>query len=1187
MPQRRPPSNDQQLSLLLDEPSPVPAQPPRAPPVADAEQRTQALDPTRSFIVQAPAGSGKTGLLIQRYLVLLARVAKPEEVVAITFTRKAAAEMRSRVLAALRAAHEGHEPESEHEAHTLRLAAAVLQRDASEGWGLETNPNRLQVQTIDSLCVGLAERLPLLSGLGPSPQIRDDASDLYREAAQEALGLLEDEAYTEQVAPLLRHVDNDVAKAEALLAGLLGKRDQWQRHLWGGARRGELERGLANLCAERVQQAREAVPEVFADAILATVRYAAVNLAQANPRSALAVCADLETLPGVDVEGLPLWRGIAELFLTTTGGLRKKVDKRSGFLSASEGSPDERRQRKQAKESAEALLDNLVAHQDFVAALREIKELPPTHYDAQQWAFIESLSSLLRIAVAQLEVTFRRHGAIDFVALTGAAVRALGEPDAPTDLALALDYRIRHLLIDEFQDTSQSQFELLLRLTAGWQRGDGRTVFAVGDPMQSIYRFREAEVGLFLRAWHAGVGSVPLDALALSVNFRAQAGLVDWVNDVFTRVLPAREDLASGAVPFSASTTQEPALSGAAVEIHAFVPPDRVSEAQRVVEIIARAQAQEPQGSIALLVRGRSHLLAIVPRLKDAGLRFRAIEIEELSGRAAVRDLHALTRALLHPADRTAWLSVLRAPWCGLTLSDLELLVAEERGAVLWTRLTDLEVRSALSADGARRLERVAAALEPVLDARGRGALRSRVEGVWLRLGGPACVADATDLEDALVFLDLLEELEEGGDLEDFAALDARLAKLFALPDTEAPETLQVMTIHKSKGLEFDTVIVPGLGYRTGRDDPQLLQWLERPNAAGGSDLLLGALNEQGRDEDPVYRYVTRLQRERQRQEDGRLLYVAVTRARQRVHLIGHADLDEKTASAKPPDDSTLLARLWPVLAPEFDSAARRSKPSSRAGEGAPERGAGATHTPSPLAGEGRGEGDLAVAAQAQSPVIPQSIQRLVSDWQAPAAAAAVRWQAPAPSAPEERTPHVEFDWASETARHIGTIVHRYLQRIAEDGVARWDAARIDALQPVLTAALRGTGVPASELARAGARVGDALRGVLADPRGRWILDRTHAEATSELRLSAQLDDQVVHVALDRTFVDAQGTRWIIDYKTGTHEGADLDTFLNREQERYREQLERYAKIMAALDPRPVRLALYFPLLRAWREWAG
>ena len=539
MPPRRPLPNEQQLALLFDEPARAPDRRPLEPAVADADQRSQALDAGRSFIVQAPAGSGKTGLLIQRFLVLLARVSKPEEVVAITFTRKAAGEMRSRVLAALRAAREGLAPESAHEARTIDLAAAVLKRDASERWGLEANPNRLQVQTIDSLCVGLAGRLPLLSRLGPAPQIQEDASALYREAARETLALLEEDGYTEQVAALLWHVDNDVAVAEGLLAGLLAKRDQWWRHLRGGAQRAELEQALANLIRERMEQAREAVPEVFAESILAAVRYAAANVSRTVPSSALAACAALQALPGAELDDLALWRGIAELFLTSTGTLRKALNKRSGFLPAGEVVGAEREQRKQAKEQAEELLENLVAHQDFVAALHEIRLLPPATYDERQWAFIEALSALLPIALAQLDLTFRRRGAVDFVALTLAAIEALGEPEAPTDLALALDYRIQHLLIDEFQDTSLSQFELLLRLTAGWQPGDGRTVFAVGDPMQSIYRFREAEVGLFLRAWHAGLGSVPLEPLALSVNFRAQAGLVEWVNDVFARVLPA------------------------------------------------------------------------------------------------------------------------------------------------------------------------------------------------------------------------------------------------------------------------------------------------------------------------------------------------------------------------------------------------------------------------------------------------------------------------------------------------------------------------------------------------------------------------------------------------------------------------------------------------------------------------
>ena len=172
------------------------------------------------------------------------------------------------------------------------------QRDASQGWGLEANPNRLQVQTIDSLCVGLADRLPLLSRLGPAPQIQEDAWALYREAARETLALLEEDGYTEQVAALLLHLDNDVAAAEALLAGLLAKRDQWWRHLRGGAQRAELERALENLSRERMEQAREAVPEVFVEAILAAVRYAAANVARANPASPLAACADVTGAAG-------------------------------------------------------------------------------------------------------------------------------------------------------------------------------------------------------------------------------------------------------------------------------------------------------------------------------------------------------------------------------------------------------------------------------------------------------------------------------------------------------------------------------------------------------------------------------------------------------------------------------------------------------------------------------------------------------------------------------------------------------------------------------------------------------------------------------------------------------------------------------------------------------------------------
>lgn len=118
----------------------------------DQQQREYALDATQSFIVQAPAGSGKTELLIQRFLTLLTGVKSPEEVLAITFTKKAASEMRARIVKALKHAYSEPEPDSPHAKKTWRLAKTVLDRDQQLNWNLIQNPNQLRIQTIDALC---------------------------------------------------------------------------------------------------------------------------------------------------------------------------------------------------------------------------------------------------------------------------------------------------------------------------------------------------------------------------------------------------------------------------------------------------------------------------------------------------------------------------------------------------------------------------------------------------------------------------------------------------------------------------------------------------------------------------------------------------------------------------------------------------------------------------------------------------------------------------------------------------------------------------------------------------------------------------------------------------------------------------------------------------------------------------
>ena len=392
--------------------------------------------------------------------------------------------------------------------------------------------------------------------------------------------------------------------------------------------------------------------------------------------------------------------------------------------------------------------------------------------------------------------------------------------------------------------------------------------------MQSIYRFREAEVALFLRARSHGLGNVALEPLTLSTNFRSQARLVEWFNASFPEIFPPQEDSTSGSVPYSPAAPHDKPLGGPAATWHAL--PDREAEAKRVVELV-----REAKDRTAILVRRRDALADIVPALKAAGIQYRAIEIEHLGEKQVVQDLYALTRALSHLGDRIAWLSILRAPWLGLSLHQLFEIASQDRYATIWELIQKNE-----------ELETFGRILAPALANRARGTLRDRVEGVWLALGGPACVENETDLEDAEIYLDELERLERAGDLEDMAGLADALQQLYALPDLDAGEDdLQIMTIHKAKGLEFGTVIVPGLDKGPGRSDQPLFLWKERvppvkARLCDAGSLLFAPIKETGGDDDPAYRYLRDLDAEADDTEASRLLYVAATRAERRLHLL-------------------------------------------------------------------------------------------------------------------------------------------------------------------------------------------------------------------------------------------------------------------------------------------------------------
>jgi ATP-dependent helicase/nuclease subunit A len=1035
--------------------------------LADSAARLRALDVSQSFIVQAPAGSGKTELLIQRYLKLLETVETPDAVVAITFTRKAAGEMRSRVMSALRNARSGVEPKVEHERLTFQIARDVLEYERRLEWNLLQNPARLRIETIDALCAAITRRMPWLARFGAMPEILEKAEGLYREAARNTLGHLEQG--NEALAELLLHLDNDFQRTAQLIGQMLAKRDQWLRHT-GTSLRVDMEAALQRLIGKELEQLREIIPEAR-------------------------------------LEHLDDWREVADLLLTQKSELRKKVAPRCETLWASLRGKD-------------ALIERLA----------RVRTLPSPQFTEPQWRAVEAAVSVLTLAVAELQMVFREHGCVDFAELSIRASAALGHVDAPEDLALALGHHIRHILVDEFQDTSHAQFELIKKLTAGWEPGDCRTLFVVGDPMQSIYRFRQADVSLFLKARLEGIGSIRLEPLVLGVNFRSHPEIVEWVNRTFESILPANDDIESGAVAYSGGVAGSTA-GGGQIGVHAFV--DARDEADRVIELI-RTHAD---GSVAVLVRSRAHLFEIVGALQRHRIAFQAIEIDQLGERQVVEDLMALTFALLHAADRVSWLAILRAPWCGLTLTDLHALASADHHATIW----DLLHRPhELSDDGRARIDRILPVLEQALSKRGRRPLRDWVEAAWLGLGGPACVEDEAALDDAAAYFDLLDGLAEGADLADFEWFREQVNGLFAPPDAAAADRLQLMTIHKAKGLEFDTVILPGIGEVTGSDDQSLLLCIEH-----GGELLLAPISESGGDNDPIYRYLSKIESRKAEQEVRRLLYVAATRARRNLHLLGSVREKSDGTWAEPKSDS-FLKLLWPMVREQFANPKRRED-----------------------------------AQQAPS---ARAIRRLPVQWRVPPVPAAVAWDRP--QIERERQMHAAFEWASDRSRFAGDALHGFLQRIAREGLDGWDENTVRSRRGAYRAVLTNLGVPPADLRWAVERVEAGLVRTLGDPRGRWCLE-DHADAASELPIAGWIGGTLSEAVIDRTFVDESGVRWIIDYKTSQPADEDVENFLEAEKERYREQLERYARLMTQRDNRPIRLGLYFPLIGEWREWGA
>ena len=1204
----------------------------RVPP--DQAQRIAALDPSRSILVQAPAGSGKTDLLTRRFLRLLAEVDDPGQILAITFTRAAAAEMRHRILAELEKASANPAPSPDQDAFSMAaLGRRALEHSQALGWQLLDLPAQLRISTIDSFCRELALQQPLVTGMGGELEPVEQTTELYRRAARRTLEHIDgaDPEFTAAIEALLLWRDNNWQEMEALLMRMLGQRDRWMRAFvlergndWNAVR-AQLERPFANAVRGGITPIIALLANIpdACNEMLALAQFACKQPECGRYRN-LAERAEFPAPPFADACGLEDTRlallDLADLLLTGNNEFRNSITKSEGFP---------------AKTAQKAQLQGLISrlrHIDGLApSLAAVRNLPPARYSEEDWNIVSSSFLVLRHAAGELRTVFAETGNVDFIEVAQIALRVLrGEDGLPTEATLAAADKIHHLLIDEFQDTNRRQYDLVRLLIATWSDAEGRTCFVVGDPMQSIYAFRDADPELFLRLRNYGVelpdGALfPLDFVPLTANFRTDPQLVEHTNEMFVEVFGAE---AGSQIQHSPSIAfRDPApLSHPRFALHASFMPrikpgaaadpellreretihDRqiddivslIREKQHLIKEAHKARASGVDARYRVAVLGRTHkdLARIAQSLRQAHIPFRAVELEHLQDRPEVRDAISLGRALLNPEDRVAWLGVLRAPWCGLALDDLHKLVSADDEILMRRAIPGLlaERSALLSENGRAAVRRLLRLLDSLQDLRAglpTAAFGTWLQQVWTQLGGLAC-EDAAAQANLDVLWSCLDALPDGAQDMLGPALGAALESLTALPDPAASSDcgVQLMTIHKAKGLEFEIVIVPELQARSGRDSLRLLAWLERglPERNDANDItefLVAPMQSKGTERSGTRRWVDRVSFEREKQERCRILYVAATRAREELHFFALPEYKKDGQDVILLESwGTLLATAWPALRAQLQAQFEAWR-TTRSGAAAKQELV--------LEEIAASEGSNLLAMPARPKATP--LRRLPSDF-APSPGVDFRRgrRAALAADPGDDQPYQRHE-GGLASRALGNAVHRFMEQLARlRTTLDWPQARaaLRKLQPAVAAQIRASGIARAKAEAMAVQAFEWAMKASEDPQGQWILS-PHPGSESEASWSGVSHGELRTVRADRIFRagleplgDGADTWWIIDYKTAAVEAQGLFS-VSSLRDLFAPQLESYAAILRALHGSEcqIRAGLYYPRVPALDWW--
>ena len=1036
--------------------------------------RDEVVDPNSSFVVEAPAGSGKTTLLAKRILNLLTVVDNPKEIIAISFTNKAAGEM-----------HDTFLKEYENDGNQ-EVVKKIKARVKKLGWN-ESFQNSLEIMTIDSLASKITRQAPILSG-SLYKNVTDDPHKIYESAVKETI---RDNAQLSELFPFLNY---DYQKIEEYLIDLLKKRDQWKDNIFEYKNMDpiDIENKTKAYYAQETKMWVERLKILFDKDERSDVKNILTYL---NPTFSQ------------QEDKIAFWLNFRDLIMTKGGKVGKRFGPKEGFEKDKEG--------ELYKDKLLKLISNNYSRNNILEDLNnvlyeeKITDIFPT--------IMHSASILLSELYIKLQQQFNLRSEFDYIQAVDNAIDTLKD----TNVAILFDENVSHILIDEFQDTNNQQKEFLELLTQNFAGNPKKSFFAVGDPMQSIYRFRKAEVNIFkgLQKNHK-FGDIELKVCELTVNFRSNEKIINWLNTEYKQVFSKKDDMDKGLLKYHPSNISPDTknIKGGGVQYQIYKNKindsysEQQEEARAVYDKIKELRDGNNDIEIAVLVRARSHLVSLLTKMRqDKLVPIEATEIDSIEYNQSFQDILCLTKALYNLNDRVSWIGILRAPWCGLKLEDLTCLFENNTSTTAWEIINTTSITKDLSADGQKRLARIKNIIGNNIQYRGRVAHRFFIESIWRQLLGVKTI-EISDMQLIDKFLDLIDKSSSPLSI-DFETLNRLTEDLHTDCQSNGNNPVKFYTIHKAKGKQFECVIIPGLGRIPKAEDHALISY----------DGEILSLNNNKNEEDNLYNYHRSKELTRLQNEKIRLLYVAITRAKEDCYLIGTISENKKDELSIP--KNSFLKLLEPIINMENNK-----------------------------------EFDERISDTYE--IFSPKLRRLKSKY----FNRVLEINTQTPSNKIVKDSKISTD---NIYTFTGTLIHNYYEIVIKKqlDINNLLSKKLSYIYGIFM----GNGYKESEINTAIEVVKESLLSLQKSKDGQWIY-QLHKDEGMEVNYLHTIDDEIKILIPDRTFIE-DGIKWIIDYKTVFNE-QNKALNLEIEAKTHAEQLNIYESLFD--DDHPVQKAIYF-----------